>query len=130
MCSYYSKGAADYVGVWDFDEFFQPRGKYKNILNILDDMEDPTGLVRNTYPEDADPVKVYKSGYKSRRGMADEDGHHFCYLLLDSEVTLIDNIIPFADMVCVACHCLFHHTVTLTNLRSHADSRILTKMRD
>ena len=24
-CSYYAKGSADYVGIWDFDEFFLPR---------------------------------------------------------------------------------------------------------
>ena len=35
MCMYYSKGVADYVGVWDFDEFFQPRGANKNLLDVV-----------------------------------------------------------------------------------------------
>lgn len=99
MCSYYSKGAADYVGVWDVDEFFQPRGKYKNILDILDDMEPPKGIVLNTYPNNTSPLDVYKSGYKPQRGMADGDGHPFCYLLLNSEVTLVDIVITSVDMV-------------------------------
>lgn len=32
-------GIADYVGVWDFDEFFIPMGKYHTLLNMLDDLD-------------------------------------------------------------------------------------------
>ena len=110
MCSYYSKGAADYVGVWDADEFFQPRGKYNNILDILNDMEAPTGPIRNTNLKDANPLTVYKKGYKPQRGMADEDGHPFCYLLLNSEVTLVDTVLPDADLVRTVYHYMCNST--------------------
>ena len=35
MCTYYSKGVADYVGIWDFNEFFIPRGDHKNLLDVI-----------------------------------------------------------------------------------------------
>ena len=88
MCSYYSKGAADYVGVWDFDEFFQPMGKNKNLLDVLRAMGDPKGIIQNFHPKDADPDQIQLT-WKGGRGVADGDGHPFCYLLLDSAVTQV-----------------------------------------
>ena len=88
MCSYYSKGAADYVGVWDFDEFFQPMGKNKNLLDVLRAMGDPKGIIQNFHPKDADPDQIQLT-WKGGRGVADGDGHPFCYLLLDTAVTQV-----------------------------------------
>ena len=90
---------ADYVGIWDYDEFFQPRGANKNILDVINAMEASTGPVRNTYPPNSNALDVHKAGWKPSRGMADDDGHPFCYLVLDSEVTLIDKTCERPDLV-------------------------------
>ena len=90
MCTYYSKGTADYVGVWDFDEFFQPRGTNKNLLDVIDAMEPEDGPIKYFYPPDAVAATVLPAEFVPRRGMADNDGHPFCYLALKSEVTLFE----------------------------------------
>lgn len=41
MCTYYSKGVADYVAVWDFDEHFWPLGNNTNIMDVIRQIEDP-----------------------------------------------------------------------------------------
>jgi hypothetical protein len=99
MYTYYSKGMADYVGIWDYDEFFQPRGENKNILDVINAMESPLGPVRKTVPSKLSAVDVSKSGQRARRGMADSDGHPFCYLILESEVTKVDKVCKSPDVV-------------------------------
>ena len=89
MCTYFSKGVADYVSVWDFDEFFQPRGTNRNLLDVITAMEPLDGPVQYTYPPDVDPVVYFQRPLVPRRGMADKDGHPFCYLTLKSEVTYL-----------------------------------------
>ena len=79
MCSYYSKGTADYVGVWDFEDFFIPRGANQNVLDVLKAAE----------------YSNINSSQFSLGGLADTDlsnnqSHPFCYLLLASEDTYID----------------------------------------
>ena len=79
MCSYYSKGTADYVGVWDFDDFFIPRGPNQNVLDLLKNIEYSSTDV----------------SLSSQQGLADysssdNQSHPFCYLLLASEDTYID----------------------------------------
>lgn len=87
MCLYYSKGTADYVGVWDYDEFFQPRGSNKNLIDVVKAMESPSGPIAYFHPSDADPLAMYHAGWKPQRGMADGEAHPFCYIMLNSEVT-------------------------------------------
>ena len=89
-CTYYSKGVADYVGVWDFDEFFQPRGTNRDLLDVINAMEPEDGPVKYFYPPDAIAATLTAKDYVPRRGMADKDGHPFCYLILKSEVTLFE----------------------------------------
>ena len=89
MCTYYAKGTSDYVGVWDFDEFFIPRGGYRTIPEVLNAMESPRHPLPYMYQKNTDSVKIYESGWKGGLGLADGDGHPFCYLLLNSEVTLV-----------------------------------------
>ena len=95
---------ADYVGIWDYDEFFQPRGANKNILDVIRAMEAPTGPVRNTYSSNLKALDVHKLGWKPQRGMADNDGHPFCYLILDSEVTYVDKAAhrPYMVRTCMS----------------------------
>eukprot|EP00607_Mallomonas_marina_P001756 CAMPEP_0182437780 /NCGR_PEP_ID=MMETSP1167-20130531/85278_1 /TAXON_ID=2988 /ORGANISM="Mallomonas Sp, Strain CCMP3275" /LENGTH=278 /DNA_ID=CAMNT_0024630819 /DNA_START=165 /DNA_END=1001 /DNA_ORIENTATION=- len=61
---YLAKGTADYVGVWDLDEFFIPRKPYNSMLEVLRVMEAPD------------------------QGQADGDDHPYCYLSLSSRVVL------------------------------------------
>ena len=89
MCLYYSKGAADYVGVWDYDEFFQPRGSNKNLIDVVKAMESPTGPIAYFHPNNTDAIALHHAGWKPQRGMADGDAHPFCYLILHSVVTYI-----------------------------------------
>ena len=93
MCSYFSKGVADNVGVWDFDEFFLPRGQFNNIPDMLNSVGFKKGIQENFH---ADPrtknFSEIQKNWKKGRGLADGNGHPYCYLLLDSEVTLVDVI--------------------------------------
>ena len=100
---------ADYVGIWDYDEFFQPRGANKDIVDVIRAMEAPTGPVRNSYSPNLKALDVHKLGWEPRRGMADNDGHPFCYLILDSEVTYVDKASdrPYMVRTCVCrMYCL------------------------
>ena len=100
MYTYYSKGVADYVGVWDFDEFFQPRGGNKNLLDLVAAIEPLDGPIAYDYPPDTDPLDFFKDPFTPRRGMADKDGHPFCYLILQSVVTYIEKSVdPYAPKV-------------------------------
>ena len=80
MCSYYSKGTADYVGVWDFEDFFIPRGSNQNILDLLKAAEHPNADVSLTSLDARTDTSISK--YKS---------HPFCYLLLATEDTYINS---------------------------------------
>lgn len=79
LCTYYSKGLADYVGIWDFDEFFIPKGSNKNLLEVIS----------NAYPEktlDPEIPRVFNENisvdktWPGGRGWADGNGHPACYL--------------------------------------------------
>ena len=79
MCSYYSKGTTDYVGVWDFDDFFIPRGPNENVLDLLKNIEYPST-----------DVSLSSQGGLADKSSFDNQSHPFCYLLLASEDTYID----------------------------------------
>ena len=85
MCLYYSRGVADYVGIWDVDEFFIPKLPYNSITDVLRAMESPRPIPPP--PKDADISQIYV-GWKGGRGLADGDGHPYCYLSLSSRVVL------------------------------------------
>lgn len=81
FCTYYSKGVADYVAIWDFDEFFIPRGKNKNLLDLID----------NTHPTAPLDIEIAKTHEKSNTnnemwkggpgpGWASGNGHPYCFL--------------------------------------------------
>ena len=93
MCSYFSKGVADNVGVWDFDEFFLPRGQFNNIPDMLNSVGFKKGIQENFHPDPRTKnFSEIQKNWKKGRGLADGNGHPYCYLLLDSEVTLVDVI--------------------------------------
>jgi hypothetical protein len=69
---------ADYLGIWDTDEFFIPKGKNKNLLDVVNSASTPPN-------EPLDPLFSENStfeGWKGGRGWADKEGHQFCYLRL------------------------------------------------
>ena len=72
LCGYYSKGVADHVGIWDFDEFFVPRGKNRNILDVIDNAYSVIGV-----SPDAQNGTVGRPGGP---GWADGKDHPYCYM--------------------------------------------------
>lgn len=87
MCLYYAKGVSDYVGIWDFDEFFIPRSPFRTIMDIVNSVEEnePGDNVRMTADLKDMSVDKAKEAYRSGPGLADGDAHPFCYILLSSE---------------------------------------------
>ena len=85
MCTYFAKGMADYVGIWDFDEHFIPLGNNSNILDLLDSIESPVAIpYMHGSAKNTDIYPFWAGG----RGLADKDGHPLCYIILNSVVTL------------------------------------------
>lgn len=93
FCTYFSKGVADYAGVWDFDEFLIPRGDNKNIQDIIKSVVAPAPI---------DPKYVYTFGnttvdveqvWTGGPGLADGEGHPFCSIVLNS----VMNVSPKAN---------------------------------
>ena len=77
--NYYSKGMADFMGIWDSDEFFIPKGENKNLVDVIE----------KAYPErggiiDRDLALSYEHAlnteWKGGRGWADRHGHPPCFL--------------------------------------------------
>eukprot|EP01036_Dinobryon_divergens_P038993 gene38993-51282_t len=85
MCLYLSKGTADYVAIWDLDEFFIPRRPYNDILEVLRAMEAPGPIPVHSKNQRATDIHA---SWKGGRGLADGDGHPMCYILLTSQVIL------------------------------------------
>ena len=80
MCSYYSKGTADYVGVWDYVDFFIPRGLNQNVLDLLTAAEHPNI-----------DVSLKSLDVVQDKSISNNQSHPFCYFLLASEDTYIDS---------------------------------------
>lgn len=94
MCLYYAKGVADYVGIWDIDEYFIPTPPHNSIMDVVLSLAAPkTGLT--PIPADADEFEVHNS-WKGGPGWADGDGHPFCYLMMQSQAILRSESVPEA----------------------------------
>ena len=79
FCTYFSKGVADYVAIWDFDEFFIPRGKNKNLLDVIENAYQAEPLdpeISRKFAESNSDNSLWTGG----RGWADGNGHPFCFL--------------------------------------------------
>ena len=79
MCTYYSKGVADHVAIWGFDDFFIPKGPNKNMLDVINNVYsspspvvDPKNGLRKAPRES---VKMAGSP-----GWADKHNHPLCYI--------------------------------------------------
>ena len=81
--------------MWDYDEFFQPRGANKNILDILESVDFSASERKNLEMDgvaswSANETKsIMKEGWTTRKGMADGHAHPLCYIIFNSEVSYI-----------------------------------------
>jgi hypothetical protein len=82
MCLYLAKGVADYVAVWDTDEYFIPKPPHHTIMDVIRSAESPQPL--QPFPNDTD-VFALSANWKGGRGWADGHAHPFCYLHLTSD---------------------------------------------
>ena len=74
------------VAVWDFDEFLIPVGKFRNVIDLLSDIESPTPI---SY-DNPNLLKFNKTNWKGGKGLADVHAHPFCYIRLNSKSVLAD----------------------------------------
>ena len=86
MCNYFSKGIVDYTAVWDFDEYFIPTGKNKNLLDMIYSMDPYTSSGIPYFHKNKSLIEVYHEGWKGGPGLADGDAHPLCSITLDSSV--------------------------------------------
>ena len=88
---------ADYVGVWDLDEYFIPRGENKNLIDFIQALDNyspnqPHDELRYAAVHGSrELVEVFASGWRGGRGLADGDAHPLCYISLHSDVLLYPN---------------------------------------
>ena len=87
LCTYFSKGMADYVALWDYDEFFIPKGNNKNVIDLVNSLDVPTNapLKPTDDPSGVDLIDL-KTKWKGGKGYADGDAHPLCYIQLQSKV--------------------------------------------
>ena len=83
MCLFLSKGVADYLAIWDVDEYFIPKPPNYSIIDVIRraDAADPLAPL----PKDVDPWAMARD-WKGGKGWADGEGHPLCYFMLSSEV--------------------------------------------
>lgn len=103
LCLYYAKGLADYLAVWDVDEFFVPHGSNQNLIDLLDHADnistihDPlsippaTAVIPPSQSFISQPAAinwtVWNDEYRNHphpHGWADGHAHPLCYLQLYS----------------------------------------------
>jgi hypothetical protein len=86
LCTYMAKGMADYVALWDYDEFFIPKGTNKNIIDLVNSLDVPKNEpLKPMSPNGVDLIDL-KTKWKGGRGYADGDVHPFCFLQFQSKV--------------------------------------------
>ena len=63
MCLYLSKGVADYLAIWDIDEYFIPKFPHNSIMDVINAAENPNRL-NPVYSKDidTDQLLAYYSG--------------------------------------------------------------------
>jgi hypothetical protein len=84
-CLYYAKGMADYVAVWDFDEYFIPKPPHNSIMDVVRSLSEPFSLAPHTAATAVDARTAQLQWNGAAPGYATADGHALCYFLLNSE---------------------------------------------
>ena len=89
MCLHYSRGLAEYVYISDLHEFFVPKGRNRNFLDVLKSVEPQNDLI--IYSKmDTQKIDIWrdKKTTDSAHGWAAKHAHPFCYISVDSEYVL------------------------------------------
>ena len=73
---------ADYVGIWDFDEFFIPKGENKNLADLILKAESSTKKLNSKLNGDFSDKLNNTHLWPGGRGWADGNAHPFCFLKL------------------------------------------------
>jgi hypothetical protein len=77
-CLYLAKGLSEYVAILEIDEFFMPKGKYGNFLDVLNS-------IPKYDPKTSDHSAVVSIDKKGGIGFADADDHPYCYISVTTE---------------------------------------------
>lgn len=91
MCMYLSRGVADYIAIWDIDEYFIPKPPLNSIMDLVRSVDLPVEQMRRLMPKDDAELYRQLQTWKGGRGFADDDMHPFCYIMLMSDVLFQDS---------------------------------------
>lgn len=85
-CLYYAKGMAEYVFALDLDEFFIPKGKNFNFLDVFKAIEPKEDLLVYAALGDG-AIPVWREKLKTGgQGWASGHAHPSCYISVSSDV--------------------------------------------
>lgn len=62
-------GVVDYVGIWDFDEFFIPLGKYNNMIDVIEDLD----YTSQSYSDD-EKIRLLEESIRNQSSTAASSG--------------------------------------------------------
>jgi hypothetical protein len=85
-CLFYAKGMAEYVFILDLDEFFIPKGKNFNFLDVFNSIAPKEDLLEYA-PLGDKVISVWREKAKSGgHGWASGHAHPSCYISVFSDV--------------------------------------------
>ena len=100
MCLHFSRGLAEFVFITDLNEFFIPRGKYFNFLDLLKSIEpkvDPS-VYLGTGNKIVDTWRDKKTSDNAHaHGWADGHAHPYCYISVDAEYVVNPQAQGYSD---------------------------------
>jgi hypothetical protein len=86
MCLFYTKGLAEYIAIWDIDEYFIPKLPHSTISDVIHTMDiGPRESLQPIVSSTQDIIKLSKN-WTGGRGWADQEAHPLCYFMMSSEV--------------------------------------------
>jgi hypothetical protein len=85
MCLYFTKGLAEYLAIWDIDEYFIPKPPHSTISQVISSMDISPRESLTPIPPSANIFELAKN-WSGGRGWADAEGHPLCYFMMSSEV--------------------------------------------
>ena len=98
MCLHFSRGLAEFVFVTDLNEFFVPRGKYFNFLDLFKSIEpkvDPSAYL-GMGNKIVDTWRDKKTS-DNAHGWADGHAHPYCYISVDAEYVVNPKAMGYSD---------------------------------
>ena len=98
MCLHFSRGLADFVFITDLGEFFIPRGKYFNFLDLLKSIEPKVDM--SVYSGRGNKIVDTWRDKKisdNAHGWADGHAHPYCYISVDAEYVVNPKAMGYSD---------------------------------